>query len=81
MSVAEAAPPLVRRPARRLSTRFLRSELWLIFGRRRNWAGLAILAAVPVIIAVVGPAGIAKRGRAGSRRARSYSQQNEHQPF
>jgi len=51
MSVAEAAP-LVRRPARRVSTRFLRSELWLIFGRRRNWAGLAILAAVPVIIAV-----------------------------
>ncbi len=39
-------------PARRLSTRFLRSELWLIFGRRRNWAGLAVLAAVPILIAV-----------------------------
>jgi ABC-2 type transport system permease protein len=37
---------------RRISTRFLRSELWLIFGRRRNWAGLAVLAAVPVIIAI-----------------------------
>src|SRR5436190_17825067 len=37
---------------RRVSTRFLRSELWLIFGRRRNWAGLAVLAAVPIIIAV-----------------------------
>ena len=36
----------------RFSTRFLRSELWLIFGRRRNWAGLAVLAAVPVILAV-----------------------------
>lgn len=36
----------------RPNTRFLRSELWLIFGRRRNWAGLAGLAAVPVIIAV-----------------------------
>jgi ABC-2 type transport system permease protein len=47
MSVAEAAP------ARRLSTRFLRSELTLIFGRRRNWAGLAVLAAIPLIIAVV----------------------------
>ena len=32
--------------------RFLRSELFLIFGRRRNWAGLAVLAAVPVIIAI-----------------------------
>jgi ABC-2 type transport system permease protein len=36
---------------RRISTRFLRSELWLIFGRRRNWAGLAVLAVVPIIIA------------------------------
>ncbi|WP_018352726.1 ABC transporter permease [Longispora albida] len=32
--------------------RFFRSELLLIFGRRRNWLGLAILAVVPVIIAV-----------------------------
>jgi ABC-2 type transport system permease protein len=39
-------------PVRRFSTRLLRSELWLIFGRRRNWAGLAVLAAVPVIIGV-----------------------------
>jgi ABC-2 type transport system permease protein len=47
MSAAElAAPP-------RLSTRFFRSELVLIFGRRRNWFGLAVLAAVPVLIAVV----------------------------
>ncbi|NJC72698.1 ABC transporter permease subunit [Planosporangium thailandense] len=37
---------------RRWSTRLLRSELWLIFGRRRNWAGLAVLAAVPTLIAV-----------------------------
>jgi ABC-2 type transport system permease protein len=57
MSVAEAtsagsapAPTAVR--PRAVSTRFLRSELMLIFGRRRNWAGLAVLAAVPVIIAV-----------------------------
>jgi len=38
-------------PRRRFSTRFLRSELWLIFGRRRNWAGLAGLSSVPVIVA------------------------------
>jgi ABC-2 type transport system permease protein len=37
---------------RRVSTRFLRSELSLIFGRRRNWVGLAVLAAVPLIIAI-----------------------------
>jgi ABC-2 type transport system permease protein len=36
----------------RLSSRFLRSELWLIFGRRRNWVGLAVLASVPVLINV-----------------------------
>ena len=34
----------------RLSSRFLRSELKLIFGRRRNIAGLAVLAAVPIIL-------------------------------
>lgn len=32
--------------------RLLRSELRLIFGRRRNLAGLAVLAAVPIVIAV-----------------------------
>jgi ABC-2 type transport system permease protein len=48
MSVREA--PYVPRS---VSTRFLRSELMLIFGRRRNWAGMAALAAVPVIIALV----------------------------
>jgi ABC-2 type transport system permease protein len=52
MSVAEAVPAAdIVRPAR-LSTRFFRSELLLIFGRRRNWIGLAVLAAVPVILAV-----------------------------
>jgi ABC-2 type transport system permease protein len=35
-----------------VSTRFLRSELRLIFRRRRNQAGLLVLAAVPVFIAV-----------------------------
>src|SRR3954465_6784520 len=37
---------------RRVSTRLLRSELVLIFGRRRNWAGMAVLAAVPIIVAI-----------------------------
>jgi ABC-2 type transport system permease protein len=39
-------------PRARVSTRFLRSELSLIFGRRRNIAGLGVLAAFPVILAV-----------------------------
>jgi ABC-2 type transport system permease protein len=56
MSVAEVPTNAtgVALPARsrRTNTRFLRSELWLIFGRRRNWAGLAVLAAVPMIIAI-----------------------------
>jgi ABC-2 type transport system permease protein len=52
MSVAEVGIPGRAEPGpRRVSTRLLRSELWLIFGRRRNWAGLAVLAAVPVLIA------------------------------
>lgn len=49
MSVADA---VAIRPRRVISTRFLRSELRLIFGRRRNQAGLLVLAAVPVLIAV-----------------------------
>jgi ABC-2 type transport system permease protein len=44
-----AGPPVVWR---RVSGRLFRSELWLIFGRRRNWAGLTVLAAVPVLIAI-----------------------------
>ena len=48
MSAAEvlvvANPPRVR-----VSTRFLRSELKIIFGRRRNIAGMGVLAADAVI--------------------------------
>jgi ABC-2 type transport system permease protein len=51
MSVAEA-PAAAPANNRRFSTRLLRSELWLIFGRRRNWAGLVVLAAVPTLIAI-----------------------------
>jgi ABC-2 type transport system permease protein len=51
MSAAEvlvvASPPRAR-----VSTRFLRSELKIIFGRRRTIAGLGVLAVVPVILAV-----------------------------
>ncbi len=56
MSVAERAPadrvaPSPRRP-RSVSSRLLRSELRLIFGRRRNIAGMGVLASVPIVIAV-----------------------------
>jgi ABC-2 type transport system permease protein len=49
MSTAETTAPA---RTRRVSTRFLRSELLLIFRRRRNLAGLLVLAAVPVLISV-----------------------------
>lgn len=39
-------------PRARVSPRFLLSELAIIFGRRRNLAGLAVLAVVPIILAV-----------------------------
>jgi ABC-2 type transport system permease protein len=47
-STAPAARPSYHRP----STRFLRSELRLIFLRRRNLAGLLVLAGVPVLISI-----------------------------
>jgi ABC-2 type transport system permease protein len=53
MSAVETTAAGVRVEPRPVSTRFFRSELMLIFGRRRNWAGLAVLAAVPLIIATV----------------------------
>ncbi|MDQ1537674.1 MAG: type transport system permease protein [Actinomycetota bacterium] len=57
MSAADLRPADLKttgplRPARLISTRFLRSELRLIFGRRRNQAGLGILAVVPIVIAI-----------------------------
>ena len=50
MSATEAAQARPR--VRAVSTRFLRSELRLIFRRRRNLAGLLVLAGVPLLIAV-----------------------------
>jgi ABC-2 type transport system permease protein len=53
----------VDRSRRHISTRFLRSELALIFGRRRNQAGMGILAAVPVIIAIAVKVSTPRPGR------------------
>src|SRR6266487_3815794 len=57
MSAVEVEPD--RRPdaaqivaPQRFSTRFFRSELWLIFGRRRNWVGMAVLASVPILLII-----------------------------
>src|SRR3954451_23477883 len=56
MSTSELATrstgPAATRAPRGISTRLLRSELRLVFGRRRNQALLAALACVPVLIAV-----------------------------
>jgi ABC-2 type transport system permease protein len=52
MSAADAMATHTERPRRAPSTRFLRSELRLIFLRRRNLAGLGVLASVPVLISV-----------------------------
>jgi ABC-2 type transport system permease protein len=64
MSAADVAPVVASpgasataagqaRPQRGWALRFLGSELRLIFGRRRNLAGLGVLAVVPVMMAVV----------------------------
>lgn len=48
MSAAEA----VKSTPRRMSTRFLRSEIGLIFGRRRNLIGVLVLAAPSLLISI-----------------------------
>jgi ABC-2 type transport system permease protein len=48
-----------------VSGRFLRSELRLIFGRRRNQAGLLVLASVPVLISVAAEVSAPGRGDGG----------------
>lgn len=55
MSAAEVlATPEAPAPtrSRSLPGRFLGSELRIIFGRRRNLAGLAVLAVVPIVLAI-----------------------------
>lgn len=51
MSAEVLAAPVAH--PRKVSTRFFRSELRLIVGRRRNQVGLVVLALVPALIAVV----------------------------
>ena len=60
---AEVVAARVARSRRHISTRFLRSELRLIFGRRRNQAGLGILALVPIIIAIAVKVAAPRPGR------------------
>ena len=60
-------------PVRALPGRFLRSELGIIFGRRRNLAGLAVLAVVPIILAIADPGVLAGRRRAAGRASSSGS--------
>src|SRR3954452_15493710 len=67
MSVADAPTPattpyVVRRPVAAGSPPFLRSELRLMLGRRRNQAGLLVLAAVPVLISVSVKSSLSKPG-------------------
>jgi ABC-2 type transport system permease protein len=68
MSVVEAtsagAAPRTTGRVRPIGFRFFRSELRLIFGRRRNQAGMAALAAVPVVVAIAMK--VASRSSGGS---------------
>ncbi|HEX8510812.1 MAG TPA: ABC transporter permease [Propionibacteriaceae bacterium] len=52
MSAVETLSTPRVRPRAGLSPRFLSSELRIIFGRRRNIAGLCVLAVVPIILAI-----------------------------
>ncbi|HYP45917.1 MAG TPA: ABC transporter permease [Propionibacteriaceae bacterium] len=52
MSAVETLGTPLARPRAALPLRFLASELRIIFGRRRNIAGLCVLAVVPIILAV-----------------------------
>jgi ABC-2 type transport system permease protein len=68
MSAVDTAAPAALagpRAARRPNPRFLASELRLIFGRRRNQAGLAMLAAVPIVLALAVRLSNGEAGEAG----------------
>jgi ABC-2 type transport system permease protein len=62
MSVADRAPTVVRRRLAPLSPRFLLSELRLVMGRRRNQAGLVVLAAVPILISIAVKTSVSQPG-------------------
>jgi ABC-2 type transport system permease protein len=65
MSVADVTAPRTARTSSTVgaSWRLLRSEMRLIVGRRRNQAGLLVLAAVPVLIAIALKASQPRPGR------------------
>ena len=64
MSVADARPTTVARAPRvAVSPRFLVSELRLMFGRRRNQAGLLVLAAVPILISITVKSSLSQPGQ------------------
>jgi ABC-2 type transport system permease protein len=63
MSVADHASPVVRRSPASASPRFLLSELRLVMGRRRNQAGLLVLAAVPILISIAVKTSVSKPGQ------------------
>ena len=65
MSAVEQETRRTTRRGPRVSSRFLRSELRLIFGRRRNQAGLLVLAGIPVLIAVAVKVSSPARGQRG----------------
>jgi ABC-2 type transport system permease protein len=62
MSVAETVE-LADAPSRYASLRLLGSELHLIMGRRRNQAGILVLASVPVLVAVALKVSEPRKGR------------------
>jgi ABC-2 type transport system permease protein len=62
MSVADRSVPAVRRPLAPLSPRLLLSELRLVVGRRRNQAGLVVLAAVPILISIAVKTSVSQPG-------------------
>lgn len=64
MSAAEATA-VPARTVRPVSTRFFRSELAMVFGRRRNQVALAVLAAVPILIAIAVKLSTPKPGDGG----------------
>lgn len=63
-AVDRVSTSLARVPARRgISSRFLRSELRLIFGRRRNLLILLVLCGPPILISIAVKASVSRPGR------------------
>jgi ABC-2 type transport system permease protein len=74
MSAAEVVSAVGRRPVARVSPRFLLSELRLMMGRRRNQVGLAVLAAVPILIAIAVKSTLSQPGQDAPDFFRSITQ-------